>query len=177
MPRPKKPTAAKKFIEAEFIPSSTSSTMHRISLLAALIALVGALPLQAGAPVSVSSPDERVRIEFALRGTGADSSPSYRVLFRDEEVVGFSPLGVDLGDGTALGRACEIEGTESRHVHEPYTQFPGKRRNVTSDANEAVVHLREKAPPVASGTSYCDQPTTGRLSDMAFQSRTVGSSW
>lgn len=122
--------------------------MPRISLLALLIAAIDVSPLSAAVPISVSSPDGRVRIEFALRrAAGADNSPNYRVLFRDEEIVSLSPLGVSLGDGTALGGTCEIEGTESRHVHEAYTQFPGKRREVTSDANEVVVHLREKTPP------------------------------
>ena len=122
--------------------------MPRISLLTILIALLVALPLQAGAPVSVSSPDGRVRIELrSAERRERTTRPVIAILFRDEEVIGFSPLGVNLGDGTALGVACEIEGTERRHVHEAYTQFPGKRREVTSDANEAVVHLREKTPP------------------------------
>jgi hypothetical protein len=73
----------------------------------------------AALPVVVSSPDGRLRIEFTLRRRGdADAIPHYRVLFRDAEVVRYGRLGLDLGDGTTLGGPCELEGVETRSVHD-----------------------------------------------------------
>ncbi len=116
-------------------------------LLAALV-LLACRRAAAAAPVTVTSPDGRVRIEFHLRPLGdADAVPHYRVLFRSTEVVGPSRLGLDLADGTALGGPCRLEGVDVRCVRETYSQFPGKRRTVTAHAAEAVVRLRETVAP------------------------------
>jgi alpha-glucosidase len=121
--------------------------MIRRWVLAAFLLLAGGRG-SAAPPVAVSSPDGRLRIEFCLRRRGdADAVPHYRVLFRDAAVVGYSRLGIDLGDGMTLGGPCELEGVETRSVRETYTQFPGKRRAVTAHASEAVVHLRETTQP------------------------------
>jgi alpha-glucosidase len=116
-------------------------------VLAALLLLASGRA-SAAPPVVVSSPDGRLRIEFSLRRRGdADAVPHYCALFRNAEVVGYSRLGLDLGDGTTLGGPCELEGVETRSVSETYTQFPGKRRVVTAHGSEAVVHLRETGQP------------------------------
>jgi len=95
-----------------------------------------------GAAESVAiSPDSRVRIELLLR----DAVPHYRVLFRDAVVVVDSRLGIDWADGTSSGTACEIVSVEAKPIREEYTQVSGKRRQVTSKANEVVVTLRETA--------------------------------
>jgi alpha-glucosidase len=118
----------------------------RLNVLAVWFTLVASLPVMAGPPVSVSSPNGRVKIEFALRRAGdIDGVPHFRVLFRESEVIGFSRLGIDLGDGTALGGPCEIAAVESRSRRETYTQFPGKRREVLDHCTEVVVRLRESA--------------------------------
>ncbi len=122
--------------------------MSRVNFLAVLFALLGVLPLPAVEPISVSSPDGRVKIELTLRRAGeADAVPHYRVLFGGTEVVGFSRLGVLLGDNTALGGPCAVEGVETQSRRTSYTQFPGKRREVVDHCDEAVVRLRETTGP------------------------------
>jgi alpha-glucosidase len=123
--------------------------VFRFSLAGVLFTLLGSLRLMAAPPVAVLSPDGRVTVEFALRRAGdADGIPHYRVLFRSKEVVGFSRLGVVLGDGTALGGSCELAAVETRSQCETYSQFPGKRREVIDHCTEAVVRLRESSRPV-----------------------------
>src|SRR5262245_63732326 len=106
------------------------------------------MPSAAAPPVTVASPDGRVRIELGLRRDGdADRVPHYRVLFRDTELIGPSRLGISLGDGTALGGPCEIVAVDTRSRRETYVQFPGKRREVTDQCTEAVIRLRESSRP------------------------------
>ena len=119
-------------------------TLYRSTLLAVSLALFAALPLAAAPPLTLSSPNGRVRIEFTLRRAGeSDAVPYYRVLLGEKEIIGPSRLEMVLGDGTTLGGSSEIEGTDTRSHRETYTQFPGKRRHVTDHCTEAVVRLRE----------------------------------
>jgi alpha-glucosidase len=121
--------------------------VFRFNLAAVLFTLLGAPPLTAAPPVAVSSPDGRVKIELALRrARDAGGVPHFRVLFRDSEIIGFSRLGIDLGDGKVLGGPCEIVAVESRSRRETYSQFPGKRREVIDHCTEAIVRLRESSP-------------------------------
>ncbi|HMF12460.1 MAG TPA: glycoside hydrolase family 97 N-terminal domain-containing protein, partial [Gemmataceae bacterium] len=102
--------------------------------------------MAAAPPITVSSPDGRVRIEFDLSRAGDDNKvPRYRVLFRDTEVIGPSRLGIVLGDESTLGGPCEVAAVETHSRHETYEQFPGKRRKVTDHCAEAVIRLRELA--------------------------------
>jgi alpha-glucosidase len=113
----------------------------------ALLVLLAIAQVPAQTPAAVS-PDGQVRIELSLRQAGeAQAVPHYRVTRGGTELVASSRLGVELGDGTALGGPCAIVRVTTREVREQYTQVTGKRRNVTSHAAETVVLLRETNPP------------------------------
>lgn len=101
----------------------------------------------AQASAGVGSPDGRVRIELSL-ATQADgtAAPVYRVSFRGKPVILPSRLGVDLGDGSALGNSSELVSAHSQSIDETYTQFPGKRSRVVNRCEESVIALRERGP-------------------------------
>jgi alpha-glucosidase len=98
--------------------------------------------------VSAVSPDGAVRIEFSLlRLGGTTNVPHYRVMFSDQQVVGYSRLGIELEGGSVLGETCEIETVETRSLHEEYQQVVGKHRNISFYATELLVRLCESAAP------------------------------
>jgi alpha-glucosidase len=107
----------------------------------------------AAEPISAVSPDGHLRIEFALQSLdgqsleGTRSVPMYRATIDTTEVVASSPLGMLLAGGERLGGACEVVSTTSRTIHEDYVQITGKRREVTVQATEVVIRLREIAAP------------------------------
>ena len=122
--------------------------MPRMRFIMVLILACLASQARAQSPVDIGSPDGRVRIGFTLEKAGeTESVPHYSVSYDGKSVVPASRLGVNLGDGTALGGACEIVKGEISKVHEEYVQVSGKRRDVVADATQMVVTLKEKAAP------------------------------
>jgi len=128
-------------------------------VVAGLARLLGACLLLWGAPLAiraadaanrgdavvVRSPDGRLRIELSTRGlAGAPGQLNYRVLLADRAVVDRSRLGVRLAGGTELGRDCALLGSRSTRIHDSFEQYPGKRRHVVDDANEATLTVRER---------------------------------
>ena len=115
-------------------------------LLLAAASLVTSAAL-AQSPITATSPDSQIRVEFVLRKTDlGDSVPHYRVTYRDKEVIGYSRLGFDL-EGGALGDGCEVISTETRELRDAYTQVTGKRREIESHCSEVTVLLQERAKP------------------------------
>jgi alpha-glucosidase len=114
-----------------------SAVLPTLCLLACRVAI-------AAEPVSATSPDGKVRIEFSLRASAdVRDVPHYRVWLGAQEVAAPSRLGIELADGSWLGGPCEFVGSETRAVNEEFTQVRGKRRHVTARAQEVVVRLRE----------------------------------
>jgi alpha-glucosidase len=102
----------------------------------------------ANSPVVVTSPDGCLRAEVSLgKAGGQDSVPHISVSLRGRPVALPSRLGIDLADGTTLGGGSAVEGVATRDFNETYNQFPGKRSRVVDHGSEAVVRLRELAPP------------------------------
>src|SRR5262249_6202184 len=103
---------------------------------------------KADAVVSVASPDGRVQIEVSVGDDGrAPAVPRYRVMYRGAEVIGSSRLGFELEGGSTLGGSCEIVAVKRQPVSENYTQITGKRREISSQATELIVTLRESFAP------------------------------
>jgi alpha-glucosidase len=102
-------------------------------------------PLHAAA----TSPNGQVRLELSIAEGEEKTAPSlaYRVSFRGRSVVLPSSLGIDLADGTSLGRHATIEGVRTRTINEAYLQRPGKRSRVVNHCEESVVSLRELTAP------------------------------
>ncbi len=94
---------------------------------------------------AAASPDGRIRIELSLaRGGDGGDSPLYSVTYRGQPVIRPSRLGIDLADGTGLGRDAAIEDVRTRAIDETYTQSPGKRSRVVNRCEETTVVLRER---------------------------------
>jgi alpha-glucosidase len=102
------------------------------------------LALPSFTPVTAASPDGRAVIEFVKTD---DGTPAFRTLYCGREVVGPSPLGLDLANGVSLGGPCDVIHRVVRPRQSAYTQFPGKRRDVRERGAEAVVELRERTAP------------------------------
>jgi alpha-glucosidase len=97
---------------------------------------------------TATSPDGQIRAEVFLVDRGAEgASPAYTVSFRGRPIVLPSRLGIDLADGSGLGRSSVIETIRTRIIHDTYTQHPGKRKRVVDHFEEVVVTLRERRAP------------------------------
>ncbi len=103
--------------------------------------------LSAESTAIATSPDGRVHIEFLMLPGEVQPVPGFRVTMKDVEVLAPSRLGVELDGEPALGTATEVEGVDTRTIHESYEQVTGKRHHVTSRATQTVVRLREIAGP------------------------------
>src|ERR1700739_2894395 len=98
--------------------------MHRVGWILGLILVVFVSETRAAPPIAAVSPDGRVRIEMSLRNVDkAEAVPHYRVTCAGREVVGYSRLGVEFADGSALGGSCEIVAVEAQSVRDEYTQL------------------------------------------------------
>jgi len=97
-------------------------------------------------PISVSSPDGRVRLDLLL-DTGDKAVPAhhYRVTFNGRPVIQSSSLRVDLADGSTLGSDCMIEGSKTRTIRTEFRQHPGKRSKVVDHFSEVVITFRERS--------------------------------
>ncbi len=124
--------------------------MHASVIAATLAVLCGssAGPGAAATPVVCRSPGGVLAIEFDLQKDGTtDSVSHFRVRTAGREVIGWSPLGVDLAAGEKLGGSCEVTEVKTSLVNDEFTQFPGKRCKVVCHANEATISLREMDSP------------------------------
>ena len=117
------------------------------SCLTGPVAVAAALDDSPKVPVAVTSPDGRVRIEVFVEGQGDSAPLRYRVSLNGRPVILPSRLGIELADGSILGKGSTIKGVKIREFREEYIQFPGKRTKVLDHGNEAVVSLREAAAP------------------------------
>lgn len=110
---------------------------------ALLAAAVSALPA-AGAPearpVSVRSPDGHLQLDVSAKS----GKVQFQVSRAGKPVIAASSLGVQLKDGTRLGRDTEVVDIKTTTIDGSFEQFPGKRRHVVDRAREATLTLRER---------------------------------
>ncbi|HYX05238.1 MAG TPA: glycoside hydrolase family 97 N-terminal domain-containing protein, partial [Bacteroidales bacterium] len=114
-----------------------------ISVLAGWLFLTGYIFLLSscsdGQNESVSSPDGKITVEFAINSNG---QPQYKVDYNDTVVLNESPLGVirkDADFSTRLSLAS-VSGTEK--VNEDYTMPAGKKGKYSYRANRKIFHLK-----------------------------------
>lgn len=93
----------------------------------------------AALPIVCRSPSHQNAIELTL----INRQPHYRVASIGHEVIGWSRLGLVLGDGEQLGRASEMVHQEYTIGRDHFEQFPGKRRTVVGEFHETTVTFRE----------------------------------
>jgi alpha-glucosidase len=121
--------------------------MGRVRFFSFAVVLLLTRAALAQSPITATSPDGQIRVEFVLRKTElGDSVPHYRVTYRDKEVIGYSRLGFDF-EGGALGDTCDVVSNETHELRDAYTQVTGKRREIESHCSEMTVLLQERAKP------------------------------
>jgi alpha-glucosidase len=94
---------------------------------------------------AIASPDGRIRAGVSLVPNGdGRAAPAYSISYRGRPIVIPSRLGIDLADGSGLGRDATIEEVRTRTIDETYTQHPGKRSRVVNHCEEVTVAMRER---------------------------------
>ena len=122
-----------------------------LALAALLLGLMITGSALAADDLSVSSPDGKVVISFALKSNPAPYLPGvrayYRVSYGGLQVLADSPLGLDFEGAPALDHGFEITSTD-RHSHdETWTNRFGMLRDVPDHYNQLRVSLRETQAP------------------------------
>lgn len=94
--------------------------------------------------LSLSSPSERIKIEFSLNDLG---TPFYQVVFDNKDIIKKSSMGFDLLDAPALDKGFEVIGSEEMMMNENWEMPWGEQRMVNNHFEELKVMLQEKTAP------------------------------
>lgn len=107
--------------------------------LLASLGLVSTLHAQeSDTTVRVTSPDQRNVLQIDVE----DDQIIYRVYRDDHVLVGPSPLGLKLGDGSQLTAKSQVVKSETKAIDDEFTLPWGKTTNVVDRAESAVVSLK-----------------------------------
>jgi len=133
-----------------------------------LLSFVPARSVRAADALTVTSPDGKLEISFALKSNPQPYLPGerayYRVAYRGVPVLTDSPLGLDFEGAPPLDHDFEIVDTD-RHSHdEAWTNAFGALRNVPDHYNLLRVSLHEKQSP-------------GRRVDLIFRAYNEGAAF
>ena len=111
-----------------------------VRIIAALFALIIALPAAAQGPVRAASPDGTVSVELSLDG---DGRAGYSVSRKDKPILGRSRLGFLFTDAPKIDRSLAITGQETRDFDQTWQQPWGEWSSVRNHYRELQVHLKE----------------------------------
>ena len=89
---------------------------------------------------SVSSPDGNVKIEFNLSEKG---EPSYKVSFKENEVIKTSKMGFDLKELPSLNKDFKIVNSKTSSFNETWEMPWGEQAEVVNNYNEIKFDLEE----------------------------------
>ncbi len=116
-----------------------------------LVSFLPAHSARAADDLSVSSPDGKVVISFALKTNPQPylpgERPYYRVYYGGTEVLTDSPLGLDLEGAPPLDHDFEVIGVDHHSHNETWTNRFGMLREVPDHYNQMRISLREKQAP------------------------------
>jgi alpha-glucosidase len=90
-------------------------------------------------PVSVLSPDNNIRVEIT-----AGQDLTYRVFYKNQEVLGRSAIKMILDDGRELGSGMRISRTERKTVNEKVRPLYGISNEYINHYNLAILHTRQQ---------------------------------
>jgi len=133
-----------------------------------ILTLVPARDVRAADALTVTSPDGKLEISFALKSNPQPYLPGerayYRIAYRGVPVLTDSPLSLDFEGAPPLDHDFEIVDTD-RHSHdEAWTNAFGALRNVPDRYNQLRVSLHEKQSP-------------GRRVDLIFRAYNEGAAF
>jgi len=89
---------------------------------------------------SISSPDGNVKIEFNLSENG---EPSYKVSFKENEVIKTSKMGFDLKELPSLNKDFKIVNSKTSSFNETWKMPWGEQADVVNNYNEIKFDLEE----------------------------------
>lgn len=109
----------------------------RLSLI--LFAIVVIMEVQAQRPVTITSPDKKISLQFWLDAAG---QPFYIIEYGKNKILGASPLGIIRQDGDFTKNLTLLSSPESKKISEKYQLVNAKRRNNSYQANQHTFHLK-----------------------------------
>jgi len=98
--------------------------------------------LYARKSVQVASPDGRIRFTVSMEG----ELPSYQVTYKNQELIGNSPLSITFDNGT-FGKQLKINKPVYSTKEETYELIVGKSKTVHSVSKEVIIPLEETLAP------------------------------
>ncbi len=87
--------------------------------------------------LTVDSPDGEIHVSIETGG----GTPGYRIEYRDQEILGFSELGLTFRGLPALGPGMAVKGTRANSVNESWERIWGRNKMATDHYNELVIHM------------------------------------
>jgi len=89
----------------------------------------------------IQSPSKEIKVEFSLN---AEGTPVYKVMYKGEEVVKSSKMGISLKDLPALDKNFSILNEENQSVDENWEPVLGEQSSIRNHYNETTFHLLQK---------------------------------
>ena len=97
---------------------------------------------------TIESPDRGIMVTVANgsgEGAGGKSADlTYSILYRGQEILGPSALGLECRGLPVLGPGMKVTGTDIRFVNDTWERVWGRRKKVTDHYNELTIHLEEE---------------------------------
>ena len=90
----------------------------------------------------VSSPNKNIVLNFAL---SADGTPTYKLNYKNREVIKTSKLGIETKDVASFVNGFEIIKSETNTVNENWTPVWGEEKTIKNNYNELLVTIAQKA--------------------------------
>lgn len=118
-----------------------------------LIVILLSVNLVNAMETTISSPDGKVKIEFALGGFEDENSsfiadaPYYRVFFHGKPFILSSRLGFEVTGEPIFDRFFEVVGIEDNEKRGSWKPVVGDRNEYPDNYNEQTISLNENIPP------------------------------
>ena len=116
----------------------------KLSLSLGYLCLLAACQDTARLPMTITAPDERIRIEFLLSDQQA---PHYRVSCRDELVIDTSLMAFEFKGQPPLREGLRVVDSHTTTVDEIWEMPWGEQRQVRNHYRELVVELAVSLRP------------------------------
>jgi alpha-glucosidase len=89
-----------------------------------------------GAPVTVASPNSKIKIEIRV---DANDQLTWSIKYQDQPILAAAPLGLTV-DGNNLGQSVTLRAPSIRTINEQYPTW-GNHAVAINHCNEAVIHV------------------------------------
>ena len=125
--------------------------MGIMTILVAGLLMVNSRARAGSEPLSVISPDGKIKVEVALKANPQPYLPGerayYRVSYQGIEVLRDSPLGLDFVGARPLERDFEILGSKRESHEETWENAFDVKRQMPNHYNQLTISFRERQAP------------------------------